>query len=106
MKKGRYYIRLNEGCFEEVEGKTGEFFGTMFGCHKNKYGNYVITHLKTGAKVITEDRMKDATDAITEELCEKIKEKMREDPKKWNALAKEMSKFYKDHPIGELKKDD
>ena len=48
--------------------------------------------------------MKDATDAITEELCEKMKKRMKEDPKYFNKLAKEMDKMYKDNPIGEVEK--
>lgn len=103
MKRERFYIRLGTGAFEEVEGKTGEFFGTNFGCHKDGDGEYVITHLKTGTKVLKEKKMKDAIDSIDEELCEKMKNRMREDPKYFNRLAKEMAKFYHDNPIGGIK---
>ena len=104
MKKGRFYIRMKNGSFQEVEGKVGEFFGTTFGCHKDYYDGYVITHIRTGTRVLHEKKMKDATDAITEELCEKMKKRMKEDPKYFNKLAKEMDKMYKDNPIGEVEK--
>ena len=99
MKRSRFYIRLDGGAFQEVEGKVGQFFGMDFGCHKDQYGWYCITHLPTGAKVITEDKMKDAVDAITEDLCDRIRKTISDD-EKWRTLEKEMSKFKKANPIG------
>lgn len=99
FNKREFKIRFVNNTTETVKGYVSEF--ELFGVHINDYGNWVVTHLRTGNKVYTFTHLKRAKKFI--ELLEVQEFPVNWDQGNFEMTAEEIGELFKSNLINSVR---